>query len=103
MLEQCLADLGGIERFVRPGQMVVIKPNITANAPAASGGTTHVEIVEAIIRQVQRCAPGRILVAEGTLTFGTTLETAFPSGAGARWLPGWGSSLATSTAARTLR
>ena len=80
MLEQCLADLGGIEHFVRPGQTVVIKPNITANAPAESGGTTHVEIVEAVIRQVQRCAPARILVAEGTLTFGTTLETAFPIG-----------------------
>lgn len=80
VLEQCLADLGGIERFVRPGQVVVIKPNITANAPASSGGTTHVEIVEAIIRQVQRCSPARVIVAEGTQNFGTTLETAFPTG-----------------------
>jgi len=80
VLEQCLADLGGIERFVRPGQTVVIKPNITANAPASSGGTTHVELVEAIARQVQRCAPARIVVAEGTATFGLTLETAFTRG-----------------------
>ncbi len=80
VLEQCLSDLGGMERFVRPGQTVVIKPNITANAPASSGGTTHVELVEAIVRQVQRCAPARVIVAEGTQAFGTTLESAFPSG-----------------------
>ncbi len=50
VLATCLADLGGSERFVRPGQTVVLKPNITANAPSRSGGTTHVELVEALIR-----------------------------------------------------
>lgn len=80
VLARCLADLGGIEAFVRPGQTVVIKPNITANAPSHTGGTTHMELVEAIVRQVQRCRPGRIVVAEGTGAFGTTHESAFPTG-----------------------
>lgn len=80
VLAQCLADLGGIEAFVRPGQTVVIKPNITANAPSDSGGTTHMELVEAIVRQVQRCSPGRVVVAEGTGAFGITHESAFPTG-----------------------
>jgi len=80
VLARCLADLGGMEAFVRPGQTVVIKPNITANAPAESGGTTHPELVEAIVRQVQRCQPSRIVVAEGTGAFGTTHESAFPTG-----------------------
>jgi uncharacterized protein (DUF362 family) len=80
VLQQCLEDLGGVERFVQPGQTVVIKPNLTANAPSASGGTTHVELVEAIVRMVQRRNPGRVIVAEGTATFGATLETAFPTG-----------------------
>ena len=80
LLSQCLADLGGVERFVRPGQTVVIKPNITANAPASSGGTTHVELVEAIVEQVNRRDPARTVVAEGTGRFGTELRTAFPTG-----------------------
>jgi uncharacterized protein (DUF362 family) len=80
ILEQSLNDLGGIQRFVDPGQTVVIKPNLTANAPASSGGTTHVEVVAALVRLVQRCDPARIIVAEGTGRFGTELETAFPDG-----------------------
>jgi uncharacterized protein (DUF362 family) len=80
VLAQCLADLGGMAAFVRPGQTVVIKPNITANAPSSSGGTTYRELVEAIIRQVQTCQAGRIVVAEGTGAFGSTHASAFPTG-----------------------
>jgi len=80
VLARCLADLGGIEQFVKPGETVVIKPNITANAPSDSGGTTRLEVVEALLRQVLRCQPGRVVLAEGTGAFGTTLDTAFPTG-----------------------
>ena len=64
--------------FVSPGQTVVIKPNLTANAPEDSGGTTHVALVEALVRQVQVWSPGRVVVAEGTGMFGLEHETAFP-------------------------
>ncbi|MFO7917277.1 MAG: DUF362 domain-containing protein [Anaerolineae bacterium] len=80
VLRNCLAHLGGMEEFVRQGQTVVIKPNLTADAPAESGGTTHVELVKEIITHVQRCHPGHIIVAEGTGRFGTRHETAFPTG-----------------------
>ncbi len=80
VLARCLADLGGMEAFVRPGQTVVIKPNVTANAPSHTGGTTHMELVEEIVRQVQRCRPGRVVVAEGTGAFGASHESAFPTG-----------------------
>jgi len=80
VLAACLADLGGIEAFVRPGQSVVIKPNITADMPSSTGGTTHLEIVEALVEQVRRCQPASIIVAEGTGAFGPTHETAFRHG-----------------------
>ena len=80
LLAECLQALGGIERFVHAGQVVVIKPNITADAPSESGGTTHVELVEALVRLVQPCAPGRLVVAEGTGKFGIQQETAFLHG-----------------------
>jgi uncharacterized protein (DUF362 family) len=80
VLAACLASLGGMESIVSPGQRVVIKPNITADAPASSGGTTHMELVEAIVAEVQRCAPAEIVIAEGTGRFGAALETAFLHG-----------------------
>lgn len=79
-LAACLDDLGGMARFVRPGQTVVVKPNLTANGPEASGGVTHVALAEAIVRQVLRCRPGRVIVAEGTGAFGLAHEAAFPTG-----------------------
>jgi len=77
-LGQCLSDLGGIAALVKPGQTVVIKPNLTANAPEESGGTTRVALVEALVRAVQNCSPARVIVAEGTGQFGLAQETAFP-------------------------
>lgn len=80
VLGACLRDLGGISRFVRPGQTVLIKPNLTANAPESSGGTTHVDLVAALVEAVRTAFPKQIIVAEGTGAFGTRHETAFPSG-----------------------
>lgn len=79
-LDACLQDLGGIEGFIKPGQTVVIKPNLTANAPESSGGTTHVDLVAAIVEAVQAASPGQIIIAEGTGAFGASHETAFPTG-----------------------
>jgi uncharacterized protein (DUF362 family) len=80
VLAACLDDVGGLAGKVRPGDLVVIKPNLTANAPASSGGTTHVELVAALIGLLRPCQPGRIVVAEGTGRFGPIMETAFPTG-----------------------
>lgn len=80
VLSACLGGLGGMARFVRPGGVVIVKPNLTANGPEASGGVTHVALAEAIVRQVLRCRPGRVIVAEGTGAFGLAHETAFPTG-----------------------
>ncbi len=80
ILRELLADLYAAAPPVAPGATIVIKPNITANAPSSSGGTTHVELVEAIIEATRAWSPGRIVVAEGTGAFGTAHETAFPTG-----------------------
>jgi uncharacterized protein (DUF362 family) len=45
MLDNALAELGGIQAFVRPGQTVVIKPNIGWNASPERGANTHPSIV----------------------------------------------------------
>ena len=52
-LEQVLAPLGGLERFVRSGQSVLIKPNLLTDRPPEQAVTTHPVVVQAIIRLVK--------------------------------------------------
>jgi uncharacterized protein (DUF362 family) len=42
--------LGGIERFVKPGDKVVIKPNIAFASPAMLGATASPELVAEVVR-----------------------------------------------------
>jgi len=45
MLEKALAALGGIGVFVKPGQTVLIKPNIGWDVPPERGANTHPDLV----------------------------------------------------------
>lgn len=45
MLDKALSELGGIQSFVKPGQTVVIKPNIGWNSPPERGANTHPSII----------------------------------------------------------
>ncbi|WP_020675450.1 DUF362 domain-containing protein [Geopsychrobacter electrodiphilus] len=47
-VEQLLEPLGGMSRFVSPGQKVLLKPNLLAGKPAQKAVTTHPEIVRAV-------------------------------------------------------
>ncbi len=51
-LEQLLAPLGGMAAFVKPGQQVLLKPNLLAGKAPAKAVTTHPEIVRAMIALV---------------------------------------------------
>jgi uncharacterized protein (DUF362 family)/Pyruvate/2-oxoacid:ferredoxin oxidoreductase delta subunit len=42
--------LGGIERFVKPGEKVLLKPNLLADTLPENGITTHPEVLRAVIR-----------------------------------------------------
>ena len=46
--------LGGIERFVRPGDRVLIKPNMLAAKSPEKAVTTHPEVVRAVVRLVRQ-------------------------------------------------
>lgn len=49
MLDKALAELGGIKAFVKPGQTVVVKPNIGWNSPPERGANTHPSIVAHLV------------------------------------------------------
>jgi uncharacterized protein (DUF362 family)/Pyruvate/2-oxoacid:ferredoxin oxidoreductase delta subunit len=53
-LHLLLEPLGGIDRYVKPGQKVRIKPNLLAGKTPEKAVTTHPEIVRQVILMVQQ-------------------------------------------------
>jgi uncharacterized protein (DUF362 family) len=64
LVREALAHLGGLERFVRPGDTVLIKPNQTVSRPAADGVTTDPRVVVALVRLARRAGAGTVQVGE---------------------------------------
>jgi uncharacterized protein (DUF362 family)/Pyruvate/2-oxoacid:ferredoxin oxidoreductase delta subunit len=62
-LERLLAPLGGMAAFVRPGQKVLLKPNLLAGKAPQKAVTTHPEVVRAVIRAAQ-AAGGTVAVGD---------------------------------------
>lgn len=62
-LGEVVDRLGGIERFVRTGQRVLLKPNLLSPRDPRQAVTTHPSVVEAMVRLVQK-AGGRPLIAD---------------------------------------
>ncbi|MDH4228111.1 MAG: DUF362 domain-containing protein [Deltaproteobacteria bacterium] len=51
-VKQAVDLVGGIGAFVRPGERILIKPNMLGGKPAEAGVTTHPTVVSAAIRLV---------------------------------------------------
>lgn len=56
--------LGGVEKMLKPNATVVLKPNAGHAASAESSVCTNPEVVRAVIREVKKANPKRIIVAE---------------------------------------
>jgi uncharacterized protein (DUF362 family)/ferredoxin len=103
-LNELLTHLGGITNWVKPGDRVLIKPNMLEGVPSEKAVTTHPELVRAVIRGVKQAGAfpmvgdspgtaGTLKVAEkcGILAvcreeevevvpFDTTVEIPYPDG-----------------------
>ena len=74
-LRSVLAQMGGMERFVRPGERILLKANLLRPAPPESAVCTHPAVVEAVAKLVQEAggravitdSPGGALQKESTL------------------------------------
>jgi uncharacterized protein (DUF362 family) len=64
LVRQVLAELGGMERFVGPGQTVLIKPNQTLWRTAKDGTTTDPRVVAALARIAREAGAARVFVGE---------------------------------------
>ena len=64
ILQTALAGIGGIERFVKPGQTVAIKPNATWAYPPNTASSTDPDFLTAVIQAVKDAGAGRIIVMD---------------------------------------
>lgn len=63
-VESAFADLGGIHNFVRPGDKVLLKPNLLKAANPSEAVVTHPALVEAVASRVLD-AGGTVYVGDG--------------------------------------
>lgn len=59
--------IGGIDRFVKNGDVVVIKPNVAFERAAALGATTNPEVMKALIRVVREAGAKEVRVADNPI------------------------------------
>ena len=59
LVEDAIDQIGGISRFVRPGQTVLIKPNVTVFYTAEEGCTTDPYVVAALVRLCKKAGARR--------------------------------------------
>lgn len=64
---RCLIELlGGIKRIIRPGDFVLIKPNLVVARNGESGNVTHPSVVKPLIELCHEAGAERILVGDGS-------------------------------------
>jgi uncharacterized protein (DUF362 family) len=64
LVQRVLEDLGGISRFVRPQDVVVIKPNIAWDRTPEQAANTNPEIVAEVVRQCRDAGAKRVIVTD---------------------------------------
>ncbi len=88
MFDVGITALGGIERFVKRGQVVLIKPNASWNVEPSIGATTTPALVGRIVERCKDAGASKVYVVDHTidnwkLSFDTTqIESATKNGGG---------------------
>jgi len=59
-----LDHLGGLARFVHPGQTVLLKPNLFSARAPDEAVTTHPSLVRALVRLCRECGAARVWIGD---------------------------------------
>jgi len=62
-----LTALGGMERFVQKGDVVMIKPNVAFDRPPALAATTHPDALRAVAKLCLEAGASKIIVADNPI------------------------------------
>ncbi len=66
VVRRALQLLGGMERFVRPGASVVVKPNIAWDRTLEYGATTHPLVVKTLVELALQAGAGEVRIFDHT-------------------------------------
>jgi uncharacterized protein (DUF362 family) len=64
LVQKALSVLGGMSRFVRPQDVVVIKPNIAWDRTPEQAANTNPELVAEVVRQCRDAGAKRVIVTD---------------------------------------
>jgi uncharacterized protein (DUF362 family) len=64
LVQSALRELGGMERFVTRGDVVLLKPNIGWDRTPEQAANTNPELVAEVIRQCRRAGAGKVIVTD---------------------------------------
>lgn len=67
MLDKAMAEFGGMERFVKKNQTVVVKPNIAWDRPPELGANTHPELVKRVVEHCVKAGAKKVYVLDHTV------------------------------------
>ena len=67
MVRRTLGALGGMNRFVRPGERVVVKVNAAFASPPAISATSHPELVTAVVTECLKAGAADVVVTDNPI------------------------------------
>jgi uncharacterized protein (DUF362 family) len=80
MVEEALFHLGGVRALIKAGSTVVIKPNAGHLGPPETSVNTNPRVVAAVITELRKADPKRIILAEAAAIGCDTMECLEVSG-----------------------
>ena len=72
LVKKSIDLLGGIQKYVKPGDTVALKPNVVTGEGAGPGVTTDKRVVAAMIKLSNEAGASRVMVVEGAGYFTKT-------------------------------
>src|SRR3989338_794235 len=75
-VKRAVGIVGGIEKFVKPGIKVLLKPNLLSARPPEDAVDTHPEVVRAVLRLV-KAAGGAPIIGDSPGGFGKNVDEVF--------------------------
>ena len=67
LVRSALQQLGGVERFVARGDVVVVKPNASWDRTPEQAANTHPEVVAEVVRLCREAGAGDVIVTDASI------------------------------------
>jgi uncharacterized protein (DUF362 family)/Pyruvate/2-oxoacid:ferredoxin oxidoreductase delta subunit len=75
-IDSVIGNLGGLERFIKPGERVLIKPNLLSARTPEEAVDTHPEFIRAVVRKVKSLS-STVIIGDSPGGFGKNTEEVY--------------------------